>query len=188
MGKTSVCGKLLGAPLPWNLPPLSQRDRAMESRGAFEPLAGQTYVLLTTYRRDGTPVGTPVHIAVDGDRAFVRTFDTAWKLKRIVNNPEVCVAPSTVRGTPTGLAIPAHARILSGEESARAGQVLARKYPILHGLLIPLAHRLRGNRTMHIELRVVDGSTHLTPAVGDDFRRSSKFRDVVSTPGTRSEG
>jgi uncharacterized protein len=40
---------------------------------AFEPLVRQNYVLLTADRRDGTPVGTPVNIAVDGDRAFVRT-------------------------------------------------------------------------------------------------------------------
>jgi hypothetical protein len=40
---------------------------------ALEPFVHQKYVLLTTYRRDGTPVGIPVHIAVDGDRAFVRT-------------------------------------------------------------------------------------------------------------------
>jgi PPOX class probable F420-dependent enzyme len=55
----------------------------------LEPFVRQKTVLLTTYRRDGTPVGTPVNIAVDGDRAFVRTFDTAWKLKRIRNNPVV---------------------------------------------------------------------------------------------------
>jgi PPOX class probable F420-dependent enzyme len=78
----------------------------------FEPFVRQKTVLLTTYRRDGTPVGTPVNIAVDGDRAFVRTFDTAWKLKRIRNNPEVEVAPSTVRGKPTGPAIRAHAQAL----------------------------------------------------------------------------
>lgn len=123
---------------------------------AFEPFVRQTYVLLTTYRRDGTPVGTPVHIAVDGDHAFVRTWDTAGKLKRIRNNPEVEVAPSTARGKPTGPAIHARARVLEGGESVYAGRALARKHPILHGFLIPLVHRLRGNTTMHIELTPVE--------------------------------
>ena len=122
----------------------------------FEPLVGQWAVLLTTYKRDGTPIGTPVNIAVDGDRAFVRTFDTAWKLKRIRNNPEVGVAPSTWRGRPTGPAIRARARVLEGEESAYAGWLLARKHPILHRFLVPLVHRLRGNETIHIELRPLD--------------------------------
>jgi PPOX class probable F420-dependent enzyme len=101
-------------------------------------------------------VPTPVHIAVDGDRAFVRTWDTTWKLKRIRNNPEVQVAPCTAGGRPTGPAIRARARVLGGE-SEYAAKMLARKYPILHGVLIPRLHRLRGNRTMHIELTPLAG-------------------------------
>ena len=123
----------------------------------LEPFVGQWAVLLITYKRDGTPIGTPVNIAVDGDRAFVRTFDTAWKLKRIRNTSEVEVAPSTWRGRPTGPAIRARARVLEGEESAYAGRLLARKHPILHSFLVPLIHRLRGNETVHIELRPLDG-------------------------------
>lgn len=125
------------------------------SKSALEPFVDQNTVLLTTYRRDGTGVGTPVHIAVDGDRAFIRTWDTAWKLRRIRNNPEVEVAPSTVGGRPTGPAIRARARVLGGAEAKYAAEMLARKYPILHGVLIPRLHRLRGNRTMHIELTPV---------------------------------
>ncbi len=119
---------------------------------ALEPFVRQNTVLLTTFRRDGTPVGTPVHVAVEGGRAFVRTFDSAGKLKRIRNNPMVEVAPSTIGGTPIGPAIRARARVLDGQEAEHASRLLARKYPIIHGFLIPLAHRLRGNRTMHIEL------------------------------------
>lgn len=122
----------------------------------LEPFVRQTCVLLTTYRRDGTPVGTPVHIVVDGDRAFVRTWDTAWKMKRVRNNPEVEIAPSTVRGKPTGPAIHARARVLEGAESKYAGKALACKHPILHGFLVPLIHRLRGNTTVHIELTPLD--------------------------------
>jgi PPOX class probable F420-dependent enzyme len=66
---------------------------------AFNQFVHQRTILLTTYRRDGTPVGTPVNIVVDGGRAFVRTFDTAWKLKRIRNNPTVEVAIHCSRQT-----------------------------------------------------------------------------------------
>jgi PPOX class probable F420-dependent enzyme len=131
----------------------------MESAGTFEPLADQTYVLPTTYRRDGTGVGTPVHVTVDGDRTFVRTWDTAWTLRRIRNNPEVEIAPSTARGKPTGPAV--RARVLEGAVSAYTGRLLARKHPILHGYLIPLLHRLRGNRTTYIELTPDGGQTSL---------------------------
>jgi uncharacterized protein len=123
----------------------------------FDRFARQNTVLLTSFRRDGTPVGTPVHIAVEGDHAYFRTWNTAWKLKRLRNNPEVEVAPSTVRGTPTGPAIRARTRILAGAESAHAATLLAKKYPFLHGFLIPWYHRLRGFTTMQVELTADGG-------------------------------
>src|SRR5262247_3700490 len=117
------------------------RGEVMTAQEALEPFVRQKTVLLTSYRRDVTPVGTPVNIAVEGARAFVRTWDTSWKIKRIRNYSEVEIAPSTFSGKPTGPAIHAHARVLSGDESAHAGQALARKHPILHGILVPLIHR-----------------------------------------------
>jgi PPOX class probable F420-dependent enzyme len=133
------------------------QSHAQAPSQTFQPFVHQGTILLRTFRRDGTPVGTPVHIVVEDDHAYVRTWDTAGKLKRLRNNPRVELAPSTIRGTPTGPFISAHVRILAGEESAHAGRLLARKYPFLHGFLIPLVHRLRGNTTMHIELRPLDG-------------------------------
>ncbi|MBW3633687.1 MAG: PPOX class F420-dependent oxidoreductase [Chloroflexi bacterium] len=127
-------------------------DDALPTSASLAPFARQKTVLLTTFRRDGTSVGTPVSIVVDGNRAFVRSWDTSGKVKRIRNNPQVIIAPSTTRGTPTGPALSAQARILTGSESSRAGRLLARKYPLLHGVLVPLAHRLRRNTTTHIEL------------------------------------
>jgi uncharacterized protein len=64
------------------------KETATEATRALDRFTKQKTVLLTTYRRDGTPVGTPVNIAVEGDHAFVRTWDTAWKFKRIRNTPE----------------------------------------------------------------------------------------------------
>jgi PPOX class probable F420-dependent enzyme len=116
---------------------------------AFASFARQWTVLLTTYWRDGTPVGTPVSIAVEGERAFFRTYDKAWKAKRLHRNPAVTIAPSTVRGKPTGPAIHARARLLGGDEATHAARALARKHPLLHGILVPLAHRLCGYITLH---------------------------------------
>ena len=123
---------------------------------ALKPFVRQRAVLLTTYRRDGTPVGTAVNIAVDGDRAFVRTPHRTGKVKRLRNNPNVEIAPSTFLGKPTGPAIRARARLLSGDEAKHASEVLARKYRILQGVLVPLAHRLTRSRTMHYEITPVE--------------------------------
>lgn len=121
---------------------------------AFDRFVNQRTILLTSFRRDGTPVGTPVNIAVEGARAFVRTYDTTWK--RIRSNSTVEIAPSTMRGKPTGPAIRARARLLAGSEAERASRSLNKKHPILHGVLVPLIHRLRGNETVHIELMPLD--------------------------------
>jgi len=123
---------------------------------AWEPFVRQRAVLLTTYRRDGTPVGTAVNIAVDGDRAFVRTPHRTGKVKRIRNNPNIEIAPSTFLGKPTGRAIRVHARLLSGDEADHAARALARKYRIIQGVLVPLAHRLTRSKTMHYELTPVE--------------------------------
>ena len=119
---------------------------------AFEPFRRRQTALLTTYKRDGTPVATPVTIAVEGERAFVRTWDRAWKARRMRNNPDVLVAPSTMRGRSTGDAMPARSRLLDGEEARRAARALARRQPILQGVLVPLAHRVMRYRTLHYEL------------------------------------
>lgn len=118
----------------------------------FAGLRETKTILLTTYKRDGTPVPTPVSLAFDGDRAFFRSYDKAWKTKRLRNNPEVTVAPSTFRGKSTGPARPARATFLDGEQSAVAARALARRHPLLQGLTVPLMHRLMHYQTMHYEL------------------------------------
>jgi PPOX class probable F420-dependent enzyme len=131
----------------------------------LERFTDQWAVLLTTFRRDGTPVGTPVSIAVDGDRAYVRSPGNAWKVKRIRNNPDVRIAPSTFRGRPTGPEIAAVARRVEGEEAVRAARLLRRKHPILQGVLVPLAHKLMRCGTAYFEIRARDG---VRPLPGTD--------------------
>lgn len=122
--------------------------------GYFAAFSRRTYTSLTTFRRDGTPVGTPVHVASPpGDETgYFRTWHTTGKAKRLRNDSRVELAPSTFRGTRLGPAAPARARLLEGEEAARAAELLAARHPILHGVLIPRYHRLRGWRTLHYEL------------------------------------
>lgn len=123
----------------------------------FDHLIEQKTVLLTTYRV-GTGVDTPVNIAVSGDRAFFRTWSKASKAKRLRHTDRVRLAPCTVKGKPTGPAISARAQLLDGDEAVCAARLIARKYPLLQGILIPLAHRLMRYQTLHYELRALDPS------------------------------
>jgi PPOX class probable F420-dependent enzyme len=129
------------------------RDVTMSTPARIlEPFVQQQTALLTTFRRDGTPVGTAVHPVVEDDHVYFRTWHTTGKLKRIRRTPRVELAPSTIGGRPTGPAIQAEARILDGAEARHAARLLGGKYPILHSWLIPLGHRLTGKKTVHLEL------------------------------------
>src|SRR6266542_323318 len=127
-------------------------------RTMLEPYVRQYTVRLTTYRRDGRPVVTPVNIAVDKDHAYIRTQSRAGKAKRLRNNPNVEIAPSTLRGKPTGPPMRARLRLLEGEEAERAARLIARKRRIVHGILVLFAHWLARWKTVHYEVTPVDSA------------------------------
>jgi hypothetical protein len=119
----------------------------------LDALKGNGTILLTTYKRDGTPVPTPVSIAFDGDRAFFRSYDQAWKTKRLRHNARVEIAPATLRGKPTGPAVEARATLLTGTQAQLAARALARRHRLLQAVLVPLAHRIKRYQTLHYELQ-----------------------------------
>lgn len=106
------------------------------------PFVRQKTVRLTTFRKDGTPGSSPVSIVVEGDRAYFRSFERAVKVRRIRRNPSVEFGPATASGKPTGFALRGRVRLLEGAEYQKAARLLRQKYPFLHGVLVPSAHRL----------------------------------------------
>jgi PPOX class probable F420-dependent enzyme len=92
------------------------------------PIQNQKYISLKTFRKNGAGVATPVWFGEDDGKLFVMTRSDMGKTKRIRNNPQVRVAPCSIRGTVTGPEFPATARILPSEEQARARQSINRKY------------------------------------------------------------
>ena len=127
----------------------------LTSSPPLAPFVEQKTAVLTTFRRDGTPVATPLSIAVGGDRAFFRSYEKAGKTKRLRTNGRVELAPSTMRGRSTAPGVTADARRLNGAEARCAARLLARKYPLLQGIAVPLSHRLgrpKTGMTVHFEL------------------------------------
>jgi uncharacterized protein len=125
----------------------------------FDEYRKQRTVLLTTRKRDGATVGTPVNIALGADgRAYFRTWSATAKAKRMRNFPQVWIAPCTARGKITGPQRQATAVLLSGPEADVAARALARKYPLLQGLLVPGFHRLTKKTTIHYELLPPDAA------------------------------
>jgi PPOX class probable F420-dependent enzyme len=113
----------------------------------------QKTVVLTSFRRNGVGVPTAVNIAVDGDRAFAKTYAASGKYKRIRRNPEVTVAPSDFRGNPAGPALPMTARFVEGADHDLARRLIEGKHPIFQGIFVRLGHKLRKDTTVFMELR-----------------------------------
>lgn len=86
------------------------------------------YYALRTFRRDGSPAGTPIWLAPAHGRWYAYTPGQSWKVKRIRNNPHVEVAASDFHGSPLGPWRPGGARILNRGESASATRALTAKY------------------------------------------------------------
>ena len=91
-------------------------------------ISGQKYVSLTTFRKNGVPVRTPLWFAEADGKLFFMTRNDSGKYKRIRNNPKVLVAPCTMRGTVTGPEFQGSVRILPRGQWPSAKRLINRKY------------------------------------------------------------
>jgi PPOX class probable F420-dependent enzyme len=96
----------------------------------FSGFEGNQYAVLVTFRKDGTPVPTPVWFALVGNRRLVIGTDRRTaKVRRIRRDPRARVFPSDPRGKPLGPAVEGTARIVeAGDERQEAEEALDRKY------------------------------------------------------------
>ncbi len=101
--------------------------RRIDRAPALAGLNGK-YLSVTTFRRDGAAVATPVWFVRDFDRLLVETEAGSHKVRRIRRNPYAVIAPCTARGRVTGPLIEAQIEILPDLERARTERLIARKY------------------------------------------------------------
>ncbi|MFD5542923.1 PPOX class F420-dependent oxidoreductase [Streptomyces sp. NPDC127079] len=120
---------------------------------ALDRLGAGKYLLVTSYRKDGTPVPTPVWVVRDGDTLGVWTAADSWKVKRIRRRPDVLVGPCDLRGRPTGDPVQATAELADPATTARYRDLVARKYGVT-GRLTLLGSRLRRGRDGTVGIRV----------------------------------
>jgi PPOX class probable F420-dependent enzyme len=116
-------------------------------------LGAEKYVLLTTFRKDGREVATPVWVVRDGDALGIWTVADSGKVKRIRRSGAVTVAPCDVRGRPHGEAVPGTASILDSGSADRLRNLLRRKYGIM-GWLGMLGSRIRRGKDGTVGIRI----------------------------------
>lgn len=97
---------------------------------SFAALDPEQTVSLTTFRRTGVGVATPIWFVRDGDVIYMRTTARSGKVKRLPHDSRATLAPCTWEGEVTGPAVAAVGRVMTAGEPAieRADQLLDEKY------------------------------------------------------------
>jgi len=114
-------------------------------KATFPDLGREQCIALTTFRKTGQAVTTPVWFAISLGTIYVETHADAGKLKRLRHTARVTLAPCTYSGKVTGSVSEGNARILTeSEESTAASVALAKKY----GVMRSLYHFVRNARRM----------------------------------------
>lgn len=102
----------------------------------IEVLASGKYLSLTTFRRDGTPVATPVWHVREGETLRVITQADSGKAKRLRNDGRVLLAPCDARGTLKGTQVEGTATLEDPAETERTAQLIEARYGLLGKLLM----------------------------------------------------
>jgi uncharacterized protein len=126
---------------------------------AFAPLLKERYVSLTTFRKNGAAVATPVWFVESNGTLYIGTDATAGKVKRIRHSGRVTLASCTAGGKVLGPHVEGRASIVSDPgEIARAQAALARKYGMQVRLIAfsqGIARLLRRRTADYIYLAIV---------------------------------
>lgn len=128
---------------------------------AFPDLGKAQCIALTTFRKTGQAVTTPVMFAQVPGAVYVGTGANAGKLKRLRHTTRVTFAPCSYSGKATGPEIAGNARTLAEpHEAAAAAKALAKKY----GFMLPLTRNAW--RLLHREARAEEVYIAIEPISG----------------------
>jgi len=122
----------------------------------IERLGAATYLSLTTFRKDGTPVATPVWTSRDGEHLYVWTETDAGKVKRLRNSGRVLLGPCDSRGNLQGAQVDGTAVVLDSPADVERLRGLHRaKYGLQFRLFdgfASLFRRARGHVVIEISI------------------------------------
>ncbi|MEC4019055.1 PPOX class F420-dependent oxidoreductase [Streptomyces sp. H27-D2] len=121
-----------------------------------DEIARSPYISLVTFRRDGTPVPTPVWAASDGAELIVWTRDDSWKVKRLRKDDRVTVTVCDVRGGIQDGAVSAEgtARLLGAAEIPQVRKTLARKYGLRFRIIDSGGALMRLGKRPHVGIAI----------------------------------
>lgn len=94
----------------------------------LEKIANQKYINLQTYRKNNSPINTPVWFVISHDKIYIVTREFTGKIKRIKNNNKVKIAICSISGELKGGWISGRANFTSEDETVKAVKLIHRKY------------------------------------------------------------
>lgn len=100
----------------------------MSETSIVERLDQESYLALTTFRRNGAPVTTPVWAAAANGKLYIYTPERTGKVKRLRHTSRVTLAPCDRQGKIHGDAVEATARLLDKADLAMVRRVMTAKY------------------------------------------------------------
>jgi PPOX class probable F420-dependent enzyme len=123
----------------------------MSNVASFAALDRNPYIALTTYRKNGAPVMTPVWFIQQDGKLFVWTAVASGKVKRLKNNPQVQLGPSNHSGKLLGAIQTGSAQMAKEEEYPALDKAFKAKYGWLVKLFA-LLWKLQGHQHTYIEI------------------------------------
>ncbi|KQV26252.1 MULTISPECIES: PPOX class F420-dependent oxidoreductase [unclassified Microcella] len=122
-------------------------------------LGDQRFLLLTTYRRTGAAVSTPVWVARDGDALLVSTPRDSGKVKRLRNDAQVELTACGRFGRPRrgSRAVRAVGRLQDDQTAVdRVTALLRAKMPLEYPLVMRLEGSLGSEREKRVVIRITE--------------------------------
>jgi len=114
----------------------------------LEQFFDQKYIYLETYKKDGTPIRTPVWFVIDKDLIYVITRDSTGKVKRLKNNQDVRIVLCSFKGEPKNEWIKGKVEKITGKEADIAIKLRKKKYG-MSARLIGLFTSQKGNLVVY---------------------------------------
>lgn len=110
----------------------------------IEDLGASKYVSVTTFKKDGTAVATPVWVVRRHEELLVLTQAESGKVKRMRNNPSVLVAPCDARGRLKGESVPATAVLQDETQTHLTANLIQHRYGFMGRMMGWLNEMARG--------------------------------------------
>ena len=112
----------------------------------------QKYISLETYKKDNTPIRTPVWFVINNDHIYITTKESTGKVKRLRNNQNVRLAVCSMKGQIKNEWVDGIAKMIVGDDAENTIKLRKKKYGLSARLISVFTSQKGSNVVYSIEL------------------------------------